>query len=207
MNPTIENFMQRPMSHKIGAGVGMVLLLVVIYWQWFFNATNEELTKLQEQVETLRTTKTQEERIARNLPKLKREVEELKVRLNVALKELPDSREIPNLLESVSNLARSVELDVELFRSLPENFKEFYAEVPVSMIVHGTFHQVATFFDEVGHLPRIVNISQIKVHNPNIAPAEVGITAEFLATTFRYLSEEERLKATDAGDSSRRRKR
>ena len=88
--------------------------------------------------------------------------------------------------------------------------KDFYAEVPVSIAVDGTYHQVATFFDEVGHLSRIVNINQITMKEPVVGDAQVQVKVGCTATTFRYLDEAERAaaaeKAQAEADTKKRRK-
>jgi len=60
---------------------------------------------------------------------------------------LPDTKEIPDLLSNISSLGREAGLDVVQFKQRPEKFEEFYAEVPVDILVRGTYHQVASFFD------------------------------------------------------------
>jgi len=126
--------------------------------------------------------------------------------LKSALQELPDNREIPDLLSSISSLARDAGLAVPLFKTEPESFREFYAEVPVSISVEGTYHQIATFFDEVGHLPRIVNINQIIIREPRVGDSQVSVKSECVATTFRYLEETERIQSADAEKGKRRKK-
>lgn len=205
MNEFIDKVMERPLSHRIGFWVLSLALLTFIFWQYFYSSKSEELGKLREKVDTLQTQISQEQRLARNLPKVREEVKELDVKLKFALQELPDAREIPDLLSSISDLAMDSGLEVSLFKPKSENFKDFYAEVPVSVSVEGTFHQVVTFFDEVGHLPRIVNINSITVRDPKVTESEVKVVVDCLATTFRYLEEEERVKRQQSDKKKRRR--
>lgn len=207
MHPAIENFLERPRSHIVGAWIGSLALLGLLYWQYSFRAQEKEYVAQEEKSEQLAQKILDEKRRARNLNKLKEKIKELDVNLKIALQELPDKREIPDLLSSISNLARDAGLDVILFRPGAEMAKDFYAEVPVSISVQGTYHQVATFFDEVGQLPRVVNINQISIREPQITPDSVQIKTDCIATTFRYLDESERVALENKDDSNKKRRR
>lgn len=208
MNAIIENIMERPTSHKIGLWIGSLLLLTFVFWQYFYKAKLTEFAELREKVENLEQQKTLEKRRAASLDTLRKLVKDLDIKLKFALQELPDKREIPDLLDSISNLARDAGLEVTLFKPEAEILRDFYAEVPVSISVDGTFHQVTTFFDEVGHLSRIVNINQITIREPRITEERVGVKVDCMATTFRYLDEAERQRAKEIEESdSNKRKR
>ena len=68
----------------------------------------------------------------------------------------------------MSALAKDSGLDVKLFKTSLEQKRDFYAEVPVQISLGGTYHQLASFFDAVGHLTRIVNISNVSIGSPRI---------------------------------------
>lgn len=208
MSSVIDNFLERPTSHKVGFWVLTIGFLGFLFWQYMYSAKLEERTELETSVEELNAKITHERRLARNLKRFREEVKDLDIKLKFALQELPDKREIPDLLSAISNLARDAGLEVSLFKPKPENLKEFYAEVPVDISVSGTFHQVATFFDEVGNLSRIVNIDAIAIKEPKVKPELIEIKADCVGTTFRYLDESERKLAKEkakAGDKRRRR--
>ncbi len=207
MHPVIENFLERPTSHKIGFWVGSVVFLSFVLWTYLYGPKAEELTKLTEEVDSLESQITQETRIAKNKDKFLKEVKELDVQFEEALLKLPDKREIPDLLSSISSLARDAGLDVQLFKPRAENFKDFYAEVPVEVSVEGTYHQVATFFDEVGKLDRIVNINQIFVRDPKVHDDTVDVKTDCLATTFRYLDDQERQANKNKTESAKKRRK
>lgn len=209
MNPFIQNIMDRPRGQRIGIWVGSIAVVVFVFWQYFYGPQLKESEKLQSKIEDLNSQIGHEQRLARNLTKFRKEVKDLEVKLKVALAELPDEKEIPDLLNNMSNLARDAGLEVSLFKPNPEVFRDFYAEVPVTVSVEGTFHQVATFFDEVGRLPRVVNINQIFIREPKPAEGEeqMRIKSDCMATTFRYLDESQRIQAPEAADKKKRRKK
>lgn len=207
MHPALEEFLERPKSHIAAAWLGSFALIALLYWQYSFRAQEKEYSAQEEKVEQLTQKILDEKRRARNLTKLKEKIKELDINLKIALQELPDKREIPDLLSSISNLARDAGLEVVLFRPGAEMAKDFYAEVPVAISVQGTYHQVATFFDEVGQLSRVVNINQISMRDPQIEPEAVEVKTDCVATTFRYLDESERVQLENKDDGGKRRRR
>ena len=113
--------------------------------------------------------------------------------LKKAVAELPDTKEIPDLLSNVSSLGRESGLEIIQFKQQPEQYEEFYAVVPVSMLVRGAYHQLAMFFDKVGRMARIVNVSDVVVKSPaKVEGDTVTLDTACVATTFRFLDEAER---------------
>ena len=119
-----------------------------------------------------------------------------------AIKELPNSREIPELVRRISSIGKKIGLQFLLFKPMPEVVRDFYAEVPVKLKVEGSFHEVATFFDRIGKLNRIVNVKNITISDPEERSGKVMLTIEGTAVTYRFLTEEEK-----SGTSGRRRRR
>jgi type IV pilus assembly protein PilO len=67
-------------------------------------------------------------------------------------------------LTSVSKSGQEVGLEFLLFEPKAESKREFYAEIPVAMSIRGDYHNLATFFDKVARLSRIVNINNITIN-------------------------------------------
>jgi type IV pilus assembly protein PilO len=207
MHPVIESFLERPTSHKVLFWVGTLALVVLLFWQYLLKADlhardslNDKVLNLQAQIQDLR-------RIARDLPKFRAETADLDKKLEVVLRQLPDQKEIENLLKSVSVLAVDTGLEVIKFNPGGEVKRDFFAEEPVEIELRGTFHQLATFFDEVGHVPRIVNIRDVAIKIEMETKEEVLIRATCIATTFRYLEEQEQTGAPAAGGQDQKRRR
>lgn len=207
MSSVIDDFFERPLSHKLGLLVGVIIFLSYVFWQFFYKEPFDRLQTLTGRVADLEAAIISEKRLSRDLPALRREVEQLDIKLAKVLQQLPDKREIPELLSSISGLARESGLEVALFRPNPERIKDFYAEVPVSVSVEGTYHEIATFFDEVGRLPRIVNIDQIALGTPRISPEKIVLKTDCNVTTFRFLDESERIKNAEKEDSQKKRRK
>lgn len=207
MNPAIESFLERPTSHKVGFWLVSLLVLWGISWQYILKTPFEERDTLSVAIEDLHVKIQEQRRIARDLPRYREEVTHFDKKLELALLELPDKKEIPDLLTSISTLAVDTGLEVLKFSPKNETVLDFYAKVPVAIELEGSFHQLATFFDEVGNLSRIVNINAISVDIITETKEEVYIRATCTATTFRYLTEDERKQAQKKGKQKGKRRK
>ncbi len=191
MDPNVEKVLKLPTKQKI-----LILALVSIVEAaalvWFLylpkhqelNVFTAELAKLQDEI----TDKT---RIANNLPKLQKEYDQLNQELAQALTELPNSKEIPSLLTSITSLGKNAGLDFLTFRPRAEVPKDFFADVPVDIVVSGSYFSVANFFAAVANLPRIVNISNVVFTDIKSVNNRMMTKVTCLATTFRFLDKKE----------------
>jgi len=127
------------------------------------------------------------QKIADELPKFKKEMEELNNQLKEALAALPNEKEIANLLESISDAAKTARLDVLTFKPGKETPKGFYAELTIDMKVEGGYGSIISFFEKVAGLPRIVNINALNISSGKEARGDIMLSATFLATTFKFL--------------------
>ena len=92
----------------------------------------------------------------------------------------------------MSQTALAAGLEIKKFKPSNEDKKGFYAELPISLEVTGSFHQLATFISGIAALPRIVTISEMKLEpfnrdDPNDGKLNMAATAK----TYRYLQEDE----------------
>ncbi len=188
MNPKVEWLLKRPRYQRVLMLVGTLVLIVGIFVWIFFLPKQEEYSRLLKQSSDLQLKLDSDRRIAANLPTFKAEYEKMLTQLDLALTELPNGREIPKLITSISSRAKGSGLDVLSFRPGSETPKGFYAEVPVSLKVEGTFHQLANFFYAVSKLPRIVNINNVKIGvKSGKGTGSNTLSVDCLAITFRFL--------------------
>lgn len=209
MNENVEAVLEMPMLHKALALLGLVVVVLGGYWGVFYSGASSELENIEKKVDGpngLRFQVAQQKGIAANLDQYLEEVEKLEIELKKALLELPDKQEIDSLLAKVSSVGQDAGLEIRLFRPKEEAKKDYYAEVPVEMEVYGSFHQVATFFDEVGHLERIVNLDDFSMDNPERGKEQITLRTTVVATTFRFLDESERPTKKDEEGKQRRRR-
>jgi type IV pilus assembly protein PilO len=191
MDPRIEKLLKLPTAQKVALLVLLLVLEGAALFYALYRPRLNDYNALQAKVEDLDKQIQENKRIANNLPRFKAEFEQLKKDLDNALTELPNQKEIPSLLTSISKVGKGAGLEFLLFRPKPEVAKDFYAEVPVDIAVSGTFFNVADFFVAVSKLPRIVNINNVNFQDIKTVAGRTALKVSCLATTFRFLDKKE----------------
>jgi len=131
-------------------------------------------------------------------PKLKdieRQLANLKQQLEIERRIVPDEKQVDSFIETMDGEAQKAGVELRRYTAKPVAAKEYYSEVPFDMELDGPYYSMLSFFDRVGKLERIVNISGLLVantKNPTAAKAKhtyqyapnESVVATFTATTF-----------------------
>jgi type IV pilus assembly protein PilO len=185
---TLDDLQKIPNKYKILIGLAVYLLLGYSYFFFFFQPALDRRASLGENLETLEFQIARRQVIAKQIEKHKKEIEKLKENLKFALAKLPEQKEIPSLLTSVSELGKKAGLQFILFEPNAVVSREFYAEIPVKIIIDGTFHDTALFFDSVTSMPRITNVTNINMKRSKAGDAEENIlTTECFIKIYMFL--------------------
>ncbi len=157
---------------KVGAFTKVQRLLICLatfaviggaYYYFIFMPKHDELKKIEQHYQSrLKTLSTYKKRAAEIL-KYEKLMAQTQEEFNIAMKALPDKRELPSLLTGISKAGSDAGLAFHLFKPNNEANKEFYKEIPVSIKVEGRYHQITDFFFQITRLNRIVNINNVQV--------------------------------------------
>ncbi len=191
MDPQVEKILKLPPKQKILILVLAVLIEAAAMVWFLYIPKYKEEAKLKDDLAKLQTEVDDKTRIANNLPRLKAEYEQLNKELAQALTELPNSKEIPSLLTSITTLGKNAGLDFLKFQPKSAAVQDFYAEVPVDIFVSGSYHSVANFFAAVANIPRIINITNVTFSDIRNVNNKMMTKVSCLATTFRFLDKKE----------------
>jgi len=176
-----------PAVPKVTILVGLFFALLVAGW-WF--VWNSQLTALDTQEQEELALKDQfllKKRQAVNLDLYTQQLAEIDRSFGALLKQLPNKSEIEALLIEVNQAGLGRGLQFELFRPGAEVAKDFYAELPVTVKINGSYHDIGAFAADIARLPRIVTLNGISV-----TPIKGGdLTLDATVKTFRYLDEDE----------------
>lgn len=182
--------------YRILICAGTFLLLVGLFIYVIYIPKAARINELKEELDGLQVRLTKARASAKELDKYQKKYKEAQGKFRLALQLLPDKKEIPSLLEDISKSGIRSGLEFLLFQPKPEVSKGFYAEIPVIIKVKGGYHNLAVFFDQVGRLPRIVNISNIKIKGTIKTPKKGRryLDSSCVATTFRFLEKAPKAK-------------
>jgi type IV pilus assembly protein PilO len=126
---------------------GLVIsLLAGVYMFSFHWPLSAQIEKDQNTISQLRTEKQNLQAEVAKGEAIQDQIAETEALFNEVTAQLPEQKEIPELLRQVSNLGKDSGLEVRLFRQQPEVKKTLHAEVPVEMAIKGGYHQIALFF-------------------------------------------------------------
>ena len=193
---TLDDIKNMSTMRKVTLVCIILLLFAYLYYSYFYQAAFEKKGKLGVKFSSLQQEIAEKQIVAKQIEKYKKERDALKEDLRVALTRLPEQKEIPGLLDSVSEAGRRLDLEFLLFEPMGPVPKEFYAEVPVKVEAIGGYHNILFFFEKVAKLPRIVNITDISIKRGNIKSEIDSLTASCLVKTYMFLEKEDEKKAT-----------
>lgn len=187
MDPRVEKILKMPLYQRVLLLIAIAATLIGAYVYFSYLPAQEELKQFQNKNEKVLVKLQESRRIANNLPRFKAEYENMKKQLDLALNELPNKSEIPSLLSSIAGLAKDNGLEVVQFKPGKEITKGFYAEVPVSLQLNGTYHEMAFFCEAVSELARIVNLGNLSLGKARQEDGETVLSITATATTYRFI--------------------
>jgi type IV pilus assembly protein PilO len=148
------------------------------------------LEAAQAQEQQLRGAFELKQRKAANFDAYKAQLAEIEESFGAMLRQLPGKTEVPSLLVDISQTGLAAGLEEELFRPQGELVREFYAELPITIRLSGTYHELARFVSDVAALPRIVTIHDVSLKKQK-DDAGGDLVMDLTAKTYRYLEEGE----------------
>jgi type IV pilus assembly protein PilO len=178
---------------------GVAFVVLAVYAYFFYLPASQELAKVEQEQLQLQRKLSEVRAVAANEQAVRDEIAALEKKLAVALRQLPDSKELPVLLTDVTSLGKNAGLDFRAFRPQQELRKAFYAEVPIDIEFSGGYHDIAVFFDQLARLPRIVNISQLEMTIKKETSTGTLLAVEGKATTFRFVEPEPEPETPEKG--------
>ncbi|MCL2076137.1 MAG: type 4a pilus biogenesis protein PilO [Betaproteobacteria bacterium] len=152
------------------------------YGQW------EELEAAAAEEQRLRGEWLESKKAAASLELYRLQLAEIDRSFGALLKQLPNRSEVENLLIEVNQAGMGRGLQFELFKPEAEQIKDFYAELPISVKVIGSYDDLGAFATDIARLPRIVTLNDIDLAKE---PKSGQLTMSMKLKTFRYLDADE----------------
>ena len=161
----------------------MLVFALVIGLGVYFYITDKEavLEKEVRQESGLKSQVTIKTAQVASLAQLRQQMADVKGRFAELLKQLPTEKEVPGLLEDITEIGRSSGLDIQSISLAAEKKNEIFIELPINIQVSGTYHQMGQFVSGVAAIPRIVTL-----HDYSIKPASGQLNMTISAKTYRY---------------------
>src|SRR5215470_14550801 len=128
-----------------------------------FKSQRDENAAAQQQLQAKMRENAELEAYRPKLADIERQLASLKQQLEIERRIVPDEKEVDNFMRMVSAEARKAGVEVRRYTAHPYASKDFYTEVPFEVEFDGPYYSMLGFFDRVGKLERIVNVSNLLV--------------------------------------------
>src|SRR5437660_10839949 len=166
--------------------------LLGLFWYQFLTPIEADIQGRMSHLDDLQKTIAKSLQQQKQLAQIKKEAIELQAKLDMLKSVLPLEKETDQIFRSVQQQATTSALRIVRVAPRPTIDHEVYTEWPIDMDVTGTYHNVGIFLDKIRQLPRIVNITGLRMNVTNAegeqsATASIGST--YVATTFVYKEE------------------
>lgn len=185
---SMENIGTWPMPIKVL--VWILVFGLILGGGYFFTIQDQQDTLAKEQGREGDLKKLYERRAeeAANLEAYRVQMVEIEKNFGVLLSQLPEDTEVPGLLDDISHVGVNNGLALDFIGLKPEQRKEFYVELPITIEASGTYHDFGAFVSGVSSLPRIVTLHDFKVvrEKAKRGAALGDLKMEILAKTYRY---------------------
>jgi type IV pilus assembly protein PilO len=173
---------------------GAALVTVGLYFT-VFKSQRDQNTTAQAQLESKRKENAELEAYRPKLAEMERQLASLKQQLEIERRIVPDEKEVDGFMRMLDAEASKAGIEIRRYTAQPVSQKDFFTEVPFEMELDGPYYSMLNFFDRVGKLERIVNVSNLLVsttRKPSDAKAKKtyqyapneSIVATCKATTF-----------------------
>lgn len=177
-----------PLVPKITALVAVFAALLAAGW-WFVWQDQLDALELKRNEETkLKEEFLSKKQQAVNLELHKQQLNEIDRSFGALLKQLPNKAEVESLLVEINQSGMGRGLQFELFKPGAEIVKDFYAELPISVRLTGSYHDFGAFAGDIGRLSRIVTLNNLSITSQQ---KDGTMVLDAVTKTFRYLDEEE----------------
>jgi type IV pilus assembly protein PilO len=169
--------------------VAVCAAVIAGLWFAWLKSSDEELIAEKAREEQLREDYRKKLVQAVNLDALRKQLEQVQQYVTQLEKQLPSKAEMDALLSDINQAGLGRSLQFEVFRPGQVSVKEYYAELPITVRVTGTYHDIGLFAADIANLSRIVTLNNLTL--TPIRDREGVLTLDCTAKTFRYLDQEE----------------
>jgi type IV pilus assembly protein PilO len=186
-----------PLPVRLGV-ITLVFVVVTAALLYFvvWGGAKDELATLESREQSLREEFRTKHAKAVNLELYKQQLVDIEKSFGAMLRQLPGRTEMPNLLVDISQSGTATGLQQVLFQPMPEQSRDFYAEVPIKIQLTGSYHQMGQFVSTIAELPRIVTLHDVSIKT--VGKGYDQLVMDLTAKTYRYLDDTEIAAATAA---------
>jgi len=183
----LDNIGQWPAAAKLLLAIFLSVSLAFLGYMGLISDQMDQLDRVSAEESTLKESYRTKYHIAANLELFRAQMIEAEDTFANQLRSLPNSHEIPGLLDDITFVGTTSGLDFVKLEWQPEISKEIYIELPIDIEVIGPYHSFGQFVSKIAGLPRIVTLHDFKISIPQGDSETLNLKLQ--AKTYRYQEE------------------
>src|SRR4051812_27408626 len=163
MAPNIKGFEKLAWYYQVLVVAGFCGLLMGLFWYQFLSPMKTIIAGKKTEVAQLQVQVAKSQQEERVFAQFKADSEKLEAQLETLKSVLPQEKETDQILRQAQHAAESSALKIIRLGPRATIDHDVYTEWPIDMEIIGTYHNVGSFLDKIRLLPRIVNISGLRI--------------------------------------------
>ncbi len=172
----------------------LVLCIAALFAGYWFDTQNQmaELVNVIQEEDTLKKNFKRKQLKAASLPKLEKQLVEIKIILDELFNKLPSDAQVDDLIRNISQMVLGSGLKQELFEPQYKGQREekgLYVKLPVKLRATGDYHAFGKFVSDVAAMTRIVTQHDVSISTSKKRGTENRLTIELTLQIYRYLDE------------------
>jgi type IV pilus assembly protein PilO len=191
----MANFSELSGIKQWGAVIAGGAIVTAALFFTVFKSQSEKNTTAQHALDQKIAENNELESYRPKLKQIEQQLAELKQQLEIEARIVPNEKQVDGFITMLDGEAQKAGVELRRYTAKPTAAKEYYTEVPFDLELDGPYYSMLNFFDRVGKLERIVNVSGLLVsttknptgakakHTYQYAPNE-SVVATCTATTF-----------------------
>ena len=168
--------------------LAVAIIIGGAYW-FFVKDLNASLIASENKEKDLRATFETKAKQSALLEAYQQQMADIQKQLEDLRSQLPDQTDVPELLEDIDEKGVASGLDIDSIKVLGEQRTDFYVELPIDIIVKGSYHDLGTFVSGIAGMERIVTLHDFKI-SKKTEDAYSNLEMSIQAKTYRILDEE-----------------
>lgn len=180
--------------------IGAVLFGFFYYFQ--YSPTQNTIEQIQNEIDKVEKEIRKAEKKEKQLPQIKEEIARKQATLEELKQVLPEQNEVSQIIKKIQSIISGARLKIGKFAKQKETRREIYIEVPYSISLQGTYHNLGVFFDQLSRLTKIFTVNDLNISPINSKISDYSINANFKTSTYIYKE-----RKASAGNNRRRRRR
>ena len=151
--------------------------------RYFWNPTSVKIVDTQKKIQEIEGKIQKAQAQAGRLPKIEKELAILNEQAVEAEKRLPKEKDLPAVIDTISALSQRYSVRINSFSPGGQSPKQYFIEVPYTIVMSGSYHDTARFFAAVALEERIFTVRNVTYGAPD---SEGKLPVTFTLVSYQY---------------------